>query len=195
MWIIVGLGNPGSKYANTRHNAGHMVVDELSAASYAPLKTHKSRCHLAEARLGIGAAGAPGLRAIIAQPDSYMNESGGPVKALLQFYSASPEQLLVVHDDLDLTAHTVRLKFGGGEGGHNGLRSISSALGTRNYHRLRMGIGRPPGQMDVIDYVLGRFPQKEAADWQVTVANAAAAATAVVVDGFDIAQRELHSKG
>ncbi|OKL50283.1 aminoacyl-tRNA hydrolase [Boudabousia marimammalium] len=193
-WIIVGLGNPGSQYAKNRHNIGQMVIHALAAEAGATLVRHKARAQVAEARLGILPGGAPGPRVVLATLDSYMNTSGGPTAALLKFYSASAENLLVIHDELDIPEHALRLKLGGGEGGHNGLRSITSALGTKNYHRLRVGIGRPPGRMDTADYVLSNFPPKAAADWQVTIQEAAEAAEDVVTLGFLDAQQRLHSR-
>ena len=144
-WLVVGLGNPGPGYAGNRHNVGAMVVDELAARASASLRSHKARAVASEVRLGVLPGGAPGPRAVIATPLSYMNESGGPVAGLMSFYKIPVERLIVVHDELDIPFASVRLKRGGGEGGHNGLRSISKSLGTRDYLRVRVGIGRPPG--------------------------------------------------
>ena len=137
--------------------------------------------------------GAPGPATILAVPTAYMNVSGGPVKALLTYYSCPIEQVVVVHDELDLPAGTVRLKLGGGEGGHNGLRSITSALGTRDYHRVRVGIARPPGRMDPADFVLRDFSATERADLGVTIVDAADAVEALVRDGLAAAQLRFHS--
>ena len=153
-WLIVGLGNPGPTYAGNRHNVGAMVVDELAARASASLRSHKARAVAAEIRLGVLPGGAPGPKAVVATPLSYMNESGGPVAGLMSFFKIPVERLIVVHDELDIPFASVRLKRGGGEGGHNGLRSISKSVGTRDYLRVRVGIGRPPGRMDPAAFVL-----------------------------------------
>lgn len=223
-WLVVGLGNPGPQYAGNRHNLGAFVVGEL-ARRYAAgpgaavagavvttttatlLKSHKARAHVASVRLG-GAAGggggvpAPGTAAVpavpaavLAVPATYVNESGGPVRALLRFYSVPIERLVVVHDELDLPAGAVRLKLDGGEGGHNGLRSVSMALGTREYLRVRVGIGRPPGRMDPADFVLRDFSATERRDLPLTVSDAADAVEDLVAEGLIAAQQRWHSKG
>ena len=193
-WLVIGLGNPEARYARNRHNVGRMVIDVLVGRAGARLGGHKARARLAEARLGVMPGGAPGPRVILAEPESYMNLSGGPVRALVDFYRVDPAaRLLVIHDDLDLPAHVLRLKRGGGEGGHNGLRSIGRALGTRDYARLRVGIGRPPGRQDPADFVLSDFPARERGELGVTLEQAADAVEAVVELGFEAAQQRLHS--
>ncbi|MDO5701100.1 MAG: aminoacyl-tRNA hydrolase [Bowdeniella nasicola] len=191
--LIVGLGNPGPRYANTRHNVGHLVIAELAKRCGARLTRHKSGALAAEARLGTGPGGVPGPRAVLAIPNSFMNVSGRTTSALLTFYGASVEDLLVIHDDLDLAPHTLRLKRGGGEGGHNGLKSISQALSSREYARLRIGIGRPPGRQDPADYVLRDFPGAERSEWAVTIQESADALEDVAREGFAAAQMRLHS--
>lgn len=192
-WLVVGLGNPGAEYAHTRHNVGHMTVAALAARAGTTLTSHRTRTHVADIRLGTLPGGAPGPRVLLATCDSYMNTSGGPVAALVKFLGLAPERLLVVHDDLDLKAHDLRLKRGGGEGGHNGLKSVSQALGTRDYHRLRIGIGRPPGRQDPADYVLAPIPTKDRPEWAVTVERAGDAVEDVVLRGFAEAQMTLHT--
>lgn len=193
-WLVVGLGNPEARYARNRHNVGHMVVELLAGRAGSRLTRHKARAQVAEVRLGLLPGGAPGPRVVLAEPAAFMNLSGGPVKALAQFYGIDPTaRLLVVHDELDLPAHQLRLKRGGGEGGHNGLRSVSQALGTRDYARLRVGVGRPPGRQDPADYVLSDFPAREREELAVTLEQAADAVEAVVTVGFEIAQQRLHS--
>jgi PTH1 family peptidyl-tRNA hydrolase len=193
-WLVVGLGNPGPRYAGNRHNVGAMVVDELASRhGSARLKTHKSRASIAEVRLGVLPGGAPGPKAVLAVPSSYMNESGGPVKALMQFFSIDTDQLVVIHDELDIPAGEVRLKKGGGEGGHNGLRSISSSLGTRDYLRVRVGIGRPPGRMEPADYVLRDFSVTERKDLPFLIGDAADATEQLVAEGLLAAQQRWHS--
>lgn len=193
-WLIIGLGNPEARYARNRHNVGHMVIDVLAGRAGSRLTRHKARAQVAEVRLGTMPGGAPGPRVILAEPASFMNLSGGPVKALAQFYGIEPTtNLLVIHDELDLPAHELRLKRGGGEGGHNGLRSISSAVGTKDYARLRVGIGRPPGRQDPADFVLSDFPARESDELAVTLEQAADTVEEVVTLGFEAAQQRLHA--
>lgn len=184
LWLVVGLGNLGAKYAGTRHNIGAHVVRELAARHASPLKAHKTRAEVAEVRLGTLPGGAPGPRVVLAAPTCWMNESGGPTKALAQFYKIAPSHVLVLHDDLDLDLGQVKLKAGGGEGGHNGLRSISSAFGTRDYPRLRLGIGRPPGRMQPADFVLKGFGAKEATEVDFLVADAEDEIVRIVTEGL-----------
>ena len=192
-WLVVGLGNPGPRYAGNRHNVGAMVVAELAARAGAVLRTHKARAGVAQVRIGSAPGGVPGPAAVLAVPGCYMNESGGPVSALVRFYSVSAERLVVVHDELDLDPGTIRLKRGGGEGGHNGLRSISSALGTRDYLRVRVGIGRPPGRMDAADYVLRDFSAAERKELPFVVDDAADAVEGLVTMGLLDAQQRVHA--
>jgi PTH1 family peptidyl-tRNA hydrolase len=193
-WLVIGLGNPGPRYAGNRHNIGAMVAAELAARGSTSLTSHKARASVASVRIGVLPGGAPGPAAVVAVPGSYMNESGGPVKALMKFFSVAPERLLVVHDELDIPAGDVRLKKGGGEGGHNGLRSISSALGTKDYLRVRVGIGRPPGRMDAADFVLRDFSAAERKELPFLVGDAADAAAMVVTLGLVAAQQKFHSR-
>jgi PTH1 family peptidyl-tRNA hydrolase len=197
-WLIVGLGNPGPAYSGHRHNVGSMVVDELAARTSASLRTHKARAAAAEVRLpgpqGGTPAGASGARAIIAKPLSFMNESGGPVAGLLSFYKVPVENLIVIHDELDIPFAEVRLKLGGGEGGHNGLRSITKSVGTRDYLRVRVGIGRPPGRMDAADYVLHDFSSTERSEVPLLVGDAADAVERLVAEGLVAAQQQWHSR-
>ena len=159
--LIVGLGNPGPKYAANRHNLGHMVLDVLAGRANATFTSHRSNADVARIRLGILPGGRPGPSVILAKPRTYMNVSGGPVAALAAYYGVDPESIIVVHDELDIPAGDIKCKIGGGEGGHNGLKDITKALGTKNYIRVRGGIGRPPGRMDVADYVLKNFSSSE----------------------------------
>ena len=193
-WLVVGLGNPGPKYAGNRHNVGAMVIDTLARRVGVALASHKARAHVADARLGTLPGGAPGPRVVLAVPGGYMNLTGGPVSALSAFYDIAPQQLLVIHDELDLPPNRLRLKRGGGEGGHNGLRSISGALGTRDYVRLRVGIGRPPGRMDAADYVLRDFAKAARPEVRVTLEEAADAVEDVVTAGLEAAQLRLHTE-
>jgi PTH1 family peptidyl-tRNA hydrolase len=191
--LVVGLGNPGPGYAGNRHNVGHMVLDELAARARATFRAHRARAALAEARLGVLPGGAPGPRVVLAKPATYMNISGGPVAGLAQFYKVAPTDVVVVHDELDLPLGTIKLKRGGGEGGHNGLRDISKALGTRDYVRARVGIGRPPGRMDPADYVLRDFSPTERKELPFLLADAADAVELVVTEGLERAQLKVHT--
>ena len=156
MFLIVGLGNPGEEYEHTRHNAGFDTVDKIAAEI--GVRYWKNECG---ALTGKGAY--HDIDVVLAKPQSYMNTSGGPVKQLMNAYGVSPDHLVVIHDELDIDLGTIRVKFGGGHAGHNGLRSICDKLGTRDWFRVRCGIGRPPGRMPVADYVLS-LPKKDAAD-------------------------------
>jgi PTH1 family peptidyl-tRNA hydrolase len=184
-WIIVGLGNPGPEYAGTRHNAGAMVVALLAERMGVKFKAHRSRCDIAEGRL----AGQP---VTVARPRSYMNLSGGPVAALAGFYKIPAERIVAVHDELDIPFGVVRLKLGGGDNGHNGLRSITSSLGTRDYYRVRFGIGRPPGRMDPAAYVLKEFSAAERKDLPLEIDRCADAVAALIAKGLVAAQNEYH---
>jgi PTH1 family peptidyl-tRNA hydrolase len=185
--LVVGLGNPGPEYAETRHNVGVRVVELLAArAGGGRFAKHKSNADVLEGRLA-------GRRAVFAVPRTFMNVSGGPVAGLLRYYGVEPADLVVVHDDLDLGFGVVRLKQGGGEGGHNGLRSISGSIGTKDYLRVRFGIGRPPGRQDPADFVLKRFSGAERKELEFAVDLAADAAEALLRDGLEPAQNRFHA--
>lgn len=194
LWLVVGLGNPGPTYAGNRHNVGAMVVDTLAEEAAGRFQSHRARAQVLDGRLGTLPGGAPGPRAVLAKPAGYMNLSGAPVAALCRFYDVPPQRLLVVHDELDLPLHTLRLKQGGGTGGHNGLKSIVAALGTRDFVRLRVGVGRPPGRMDPADYVLRDFPAGDRAEVAVTLQEAAQVLQDVIVTGLERTQNVLHTK-
>lgn len=191
-WLIIGLGNPGAKYQRTRHNVGEDAAIVLGQQNSLTLKHHRSGVDGGKVFLGVRPGGGLTDPAFIGFPDSYMNLSGPPVARFMRAEGIKPDRLLVIHDDLDLSAHALRLKKGGGEGGHNGLKSITQALGTRDYHRLRIGIGRPEGRMGVTAFVLAKIPKKEWDSWDVTIQLAADAASDVVTRGFTISQQELH---
>lgn len=184
--LVVGLGNPGPKYETTRHNIGFMVADVLAARMSGKFAAHKrSNSDIVQARLD-------GRQVILAKPRTYMNVSGGPVAALCKFFSVDPENVIVIHDELDLDFGTIRLKKGGGENGHNGLRSTSSALGTKEYLRVRMGIGRPPGRQDPADFVLKPFSAAERKDLGVWCEEGADAVELLVKLGLEAAQNRVH---
>lgn len=192
-WLVVGLGNPGPRYAGNRHNVGQMAVAQLAADLGAKLSAHRSRAQVAEARLR-PSGGRPGARLVLVAPTSYMNESGGQVVSAVRFFKVPPERLLVVHDELDLPFGDVVLKRGGGEGGHNGLRSISGSLGTKEYARLRVGIGRPPGRMDAADFVLRDFSPVERRELPFVVADAVEAIERVLAEGWEGAQNAINGQ-
>ncbi|MGN6598392.1 MAG: aminoacyl-tRNA hydrolase [Actinomycetes bacterium] len=193
--MVVGLGNPGPDYAGNRHNVGAMVVDALAARSRTSFKNGvgRARAAVAETRLGVLPGGAPGPRVVLAKPQSYMNESGGPVAGLTAFFGLDPNAVVVVHDELDIPFGEVRLKIGGGEGGHNGLRSVTKSLGTKDYYRVRVGIGRPPGRMDPADFVLRDFSGAERKELDLLVEEAADAVELLVTEGLERAQARYHS--
>ncbi|GAB2644248.1 aminoacyl-tRNA hydrolase [Nocardia goodfellowii] len=184
--LVVGLGNPGAEYERTRHNIGFLVADVLAERVGGRFAVHKkSGADLLQARLD-------GRQVLIAKPRSYMNVSGRPVAALAKFFSVPPTEVIVVHDELDLPFGAIKLKRGGGEGGHNGLRSVSSALTTKDYLRTRIGIGRPPGRQDPADYVLKQFAAPERKEVPVIVEQAADAVELLLRVGLETAQNQLH---
>jgi PTH1 family peptidyl-tRNA hydrolase len=187
-WLIVGLGNPGPEYSGNRHNVGQMVLDGLAGRIGGKFKAHKARALVLEGRLGIG-----GPRVVLAKPGTYMNVSGGPVSALSRFYDVEPSRVVAVHDEIDIPFNTVKLKIGGGEGGHNGLRDISKALATKDYLRVRVGVGRPPGRMDTADYVLRDFGTAEKKELPFLLDDAADAVELLIREGLTAAQQQFHT--
>ncbi|MFG1791942.1 aminoacyl-tRNA hydrolase [Nocardia altamirensis] len=184
--LVVGLGNPGAEYERTRHNVGFLVADVLAERVGGRFTVHKkSGADLLQARLD-------GRQVLIAKPRSFMNLSGRPVAALAKFFSVPPTEVIVVHDELDLPFGEIKLKRGGGEGGHNGLRSVSSALTTKDYLRTRIGIGRPPGRQDPADYVLKPFAAPERKEVPVIVEQAADAVELLLRVGLETAQNQVH---
>jgi peptidyl-tRNA hydrolase, PTH1 family len=190
-WLVVGLGNPGPAYARHRHNVGFAVAELLAARIGARFGRHRRAvAEVAEGRLGLG-----GPRLVLAKPLTYMNLAGGATVGLANFYKVPVEQIVAVHDELDLPFGTLRLKRGGGEGGHNGLRSLSKSLGNREYLRVRFGIGRPPGRQDPADFVLSDFSAAERKELDFLVDRAADAVEAVVSHGLEPAQNVYHAAG
>lgn len=188
-WLVVGLGNPGPGYSHNRHNIGQMVLDELASRIGGSFKSHKANAQVLEGRLRIG-----GPKVILAKPLTFMNLSGGPVSALSKFFDIAPDHIVAVHDEVDIPFSTLKLKIGGGEGGHNGLRDISKALGTKEYYRVRVGVGRPPGRMDTADYVLRDFGTSEKRELPFLIGDAADAVELMVEEGLLAAQQKFHSK-
>jgi PTH1 family peptidyl-tRNA hydrolase len=189
-FLVVGLGNPGPSYAGNRHNVGAMVLDELAARAGGKLSPGKGK----RARTLVGEGRLAGRRVVLARPTTYMNESGGPVRGLLDYHSVPATDLVVVHDELDIPFGTVRLKRGGGEGGHNGVRSISRSTGTKDYLRVRVGIGRPPGRQDPADFVLKDFSATERKELDLLVAEAADATEELLALGLEAAQNAVHPR-
>jgi PTH1 family peptidyl-tRNA hydrolase len=186
-YIVVGLGNPGEKYAETRHNMGVMVVEVLLTRAGASLKSHKSGCLIAETQLA-------GERVVLARSTTYMNDSGRPVRELVRWYKAAPAELIVVHDELDIPFEEVRVKDGGGTAGHNGLGSIASHLGTRDFVRVRVGIGRPQGRAGAVGHVLNGFSAAEKKELPFVLERAADAVETIISDGVERAMNEFNTK-
>jgi len=187
-WLVVGLGNPGPDYAGTRHNVGQMVLAELAGRLSAGFKNHRTNATVAEGRLVPG-----GPRFVLAKPATYMNVSGGPTQALLRYYDLDVSRLIVVHDELDIDFDTVKLKHGGGHGGHNGLRDIIAATGSNEFTRVRVGIGRPPGRQDAADFVLKDFSSTERKELPFLLGDAADAVEMIATDGLTAAQLKFHT--
>jgi len=187
-WLVVGLGNPGPRYEATRHNVGQMVIAELAARRSETLRGHKANARAAETWLRPG-----GPRLVLATPNTFMNVSGGPVAALAKFYGVPAERVVIVHDELDIPFDTVRLKVGGGHGGHNGVRDVAKALGTPDFARVRVGIGRPAGRQDPADWVLDPFSSAERRDLPVLIGDAADAVEQLIDEGLLAAQQRWHA--
>jgi PTH1 family peptidyl-tRNA hydrolase len=186
LWLVVGLGNPGPKYAGNRHNVGFFVLDLLAERMGARFKAHKGRADVVEGRLA-------GQRVVLAKPSSYMNESGGPVASLRDFYKVPVERIVVVHDELDVPFASLKLKRGGGDNGHNGLRSLTKSLGSKEYLRVRFGVGRPPGRQDPADFVLKDFSSTERKELPFLVDRTADAVEALLTGTLEAAQNTFHA--
>jgi len=185
--LVVGLGNPGPNYAKSRHNLGFVVADLLSARIGSPFKVHKrSGAEIVTGHLG-------GRPVVLAKPRCYMNESGRQVGPLAKFYSVPSADIVVIHDELDIEFGRIRLKFGGGVAGHNGLRSVASALGTNDFHRVRIGVGRPPGRMEGAAFVLANFTTVEQREVPTICEQAADATELLIADGLEPAQNTVHA--
>ena len=189
-WLVVGLGNPGDKYAATRHNVGQMVIDELVRRYNVKLSSHKSRTHIAAFKLGVGVDAHP---VIVAKSHSFMNETGGPIKALANFYSVEPQKIIALHDELDIPFAAIRTKIAGGDNGHNGLKSMTSAFGTAEYYRVRLGIGRPMGEQDPGDFVLKAFSKVEQKDLGEFIVRGADVVESLINEGLERTQTRYNS--
>ncbi len=189
VWLVVGLGNPGSSYSGHRHNVGYQVNDELARRVGATFRTHKSRlADVVEGRLSIG-----GPRVVLARTRGYMNETGGPVSALMKFYKVPADRVIAVHDELDIPFDTLRIKLGGGDNGHNGLRSLRSSLGTGDFYRVRVGVGRPPGRQQPADFLLSDYSAAERKVLPFQVDRAADAVESLVTRGLERTQNEFNT--
>jgi len=192
VWLVVGLGNPDPTYAGHRHNVGYLVTSELADRMGAPFRAHKSgRAEVVEGRLV--PPGADGPRIVLVRARTYMNETGGAVKQLASFYKVPIERIVAVHDELDLPFDTMRIKLGGGDNGHNGVRSMRAALGTGDFFRVRIGIGRPTGRQDVSDFVLSNYSALERKSLPLQVVTAADAVESLVTDGLAATQARFNS--
>ncbi len=189
-WLVVGLGNPGDEYAATRHNVGQMVVDELAKRHSIKFSSHKSRTDVAAYKLGVG---VDTHSIILAKSKSYMNESGGPIKALASFYSIEPANIIILHDELDIGYAAIRSKIAGGDNGHNGLKSLTSSFGTAEYYRVRLGIGRPLGQQDPADFVLKQFSKEEKKDLGEFLDRGADVVEFLITEGLEKTQTKFNS--
>lgn len=188
-WLVVGLGNPGAQYEATRHNVGQLALDVLADRIGSRFSSHRTNARVAEGRT------VPrGPKLILAKPNSFMNTSGGPVSSLVKYYGVDPDHLIVLHDELDLPFDSLRLKRGGGHGGHNGIRDIARALDTPDFSRVRIGIGRPPGQQSAADFVLKPFTSAERQTLGVLLEDAADATESLVADGLTAAQQRFHGR-
>ncbi|GAB2967280.1 aminoacyl-tRNA hydrolase [Frigoribacterium salinisoli] len=189
-WLVVGLGNPGPGYAGNRHNVGQMVLADLAHRLSASFKNHRTAASVAEGRAVPG-----GPRLVLAKPDTFMNVSGGPVSQLLRFYDLDVSRLIVVHDELDIPFDALRIKQGGGHGGHNGLRDIIAATGSPDFTRVRVGIGRPPGRQPAADFVLRDFTSTERTNLPVLLGDAADAVEMIAAQGVTPTQLKFHTAG
>ncbi|MEA5647848.1 MAG: aminoacyl-tRNA hydrolase [Cutibacterium granulosum] len=196
-WLIAGLGNPGPVYTRTRHNVGYLVVDELRRrANERWTSARAQRADVVRTRtspVGLGAPGAQTEPVVLMRSRTYMNESGIAVRKVANFSHISPDHLIVVHDELDLDLGRMRLKAGGGDNGHNGLKSIRAHLRTGDFNRVRFGVGRPPGRMNPADYVLSNFPARDQNDLDLQVTLAADAVEMIMTDGLTAAQNRYNT--
>mgnify|MGYP003342402810 FL=1 len=189
-WLLVGLGNPGPEYEKTRHNVGAMLASQIASVNNAKFSSHKARANVAEFKLGVG-GDAPAL--VVATLRTYMNDSGGPTKSLADFFKIPAERIIVAHDELDIPFSAIRMKCGGGDNGHNGLKSITQSLGTAEYYRIRLGIGRPPGVQDPGDFVLKPFNTFERSELSDFMGRAVSAIEVLIEKGLGAAQQEFNS--
>jgi peptidyl-tRNA hydrolase, PTH1 family len=191
-WLVLGLGNPGPSYGGHRHNVGYLVVEELALRTNTRFSAPRGlRAEVAEARLG--PPGIDSIRLILAKSRTFMNETGAAVSRLLGYYKLGLDQMIVVHDELDLDPGQLRVKLGGGDNGHNGLKSIRKSLGDGDFYRVRVGVGRPPGRQDPADFLLSNFPAGSREAVAVEVGRAADAVESLVTVGLERTQNAFNS--
>lgn len=188
-YLVVGLGNPGARYEKTRHNVGQMVIDELARRRSETLKSHKTNARIVQTRVAPGDAGM-----VLAKSNTFMNLSGGPVAALAKFFGIAPDRVIVIHDEIDIPFDTIKIKVGGGHAGHNGVRDITKALGTPDFTRVRVGVGRAPGQQETADWVLQNFSTEQRKSLDNLVADAADAVDDIISSGLLAAQQRWHGR-
>jgi len=186
-WMVVGLGNPGTKYRETRHNIGFMVVDDIASGSGGALSQKKFDCIFGQTRIA-------GAKTILSKPQSFMNKSGIPVQNLAAYFKVSPSHIIVVHDDIDLPFGSMKIKESGGHGGHNGIRSMITSLGTNEFIRIRLGVGRPEGDYDVSDYVLGKFTISDRKDLEKIIISASDAIRVIIENNVSEAMNKYNKK-
>jgi peptidyl-tRNA hydrolase, PTH1 family len=191
-WLVVGLGNPGPAFASHRHNVGYRVADELARRLGARFSVKRgTRAEVVEARMGQPGDDAP--RLVLAKSRTFMNETGAAVNRLLSYYKLQPAQMIVIHDELDIEPGQLRVKFGGGDNGHNGLRSIRQSLGTGDFFRVRIGVGRPPGRQDPANYLLSNLPASAREAIEVEIGRAADAVESLILVGLDKTQSDFNN--
>lgn len=187
-WLVIGLGNPGPQYANTRHNIGQMALDVLAQDRNETFRSHKANARVVETWLRPGAS-----KLVLAKPNTFMNVSGGPVAALAQFYGVDPDHIIVIHDELDIPFDTIKMKAGGGHGGHNGVRDIAKAISSPDFIRIRAGIGRPPGRQGPADWVLSPFTADQRTQLPLFLGDVAEAVEVTADAGLLAAQQKFHA--
>lgn len=188
-WLVVGLGNPGEKYASTRHNIGFLVADEMAIRLGGKFASHKYRALVLESRLGVG---VDSPKIVIIKPQTYMNDSGDAVAPLAQYFNCAPERIIAIHDELDIPFNSLRVKIGGGDNGHNGLKSLTQSLGTPEYFRVRVGIGRPTTPQDTADYVLDKFAKNEKLALNDLIMRSCDAIESLIVKGLEVTQQNFN---
>ncbi|NBN91373.1 MAG: aminoacyl-tRNA hydrolase [Actinobacteria bacterium] len=188
-WLVIGLGNPGKEYEKTRHNVGAALIAEYAKKAGVKFSSHKSRADIAEISIGVG---AQRVSLIAATLRCYMNESGGPTSSLANFFKVSNNQIVIAHDELDIPFQSIRIKYGGGDNGHNGLKSVTSGLSSSDYYRIRLGIGRPVGEQDPADFVLKPFSSAERKDLDQFLQKGIDALELLITQGLERAQNSFN---
>lgn len=188
-WLLIGLGNPGKEYEKTRHNIGAALISEYAKKAGVKFSSHKSRADIAEISIGVG---AQRVLLIAATLRCYMNESGGPTSSLANFFKVNSDHIIIAHDELDIPFQSIRVKYGGGDNGHNGLKSVTSGLSSSDYYRIRLGIGRPIGEQDPADFVLKPFSSAERKDLDLFLQRGIDAIELLITQGIEKAQNSFN---